>query len=369
MKCIECYVADTLKDFISDYSFPPFIKLHIIGIKDAVTPSHYSLLVLDINDINLFTPKEMRFKSESKFDTIGYVNSKYQSPDDIIEVCETLANISKVPGVLTHQQILSLMKLRILIYDGSDTNISSASYDLSLDKEHLRAGVEIKESDVVTIDSFDYVVVIAKESVNIPKNICGTFDLSVSMFCRGILLSNGPQIDPGYCGRLLCLLFNTSSKEFSMQPNQGFHYATIQFQGLTTSTNKPYDGKWNRKKSVKDYIVKYVDKGMSDRVRSITSLEDQISILSKYTTEHDNTHKHSQLAVLGLSGIALAVTIIASLFTLYVRNEYIDLTKSNVRLENKITTLEQQISSLNTSIATLTNKDKSKPNSTPKSKP
>jgi len=167
------------------------------------------------------------------------------------------------------------------------------------------------------------------------------------MFCNGIILSNGPQIDPGYCGRLLCLLYNTSSKDYLMQPNSNFHFASIQFQSLSSSTAKPYNGRWNRKKSVKDYIAQYVDQGVSDKVKTIQTLQERTSNLDVMVNDHTSSHKYSQLAVIGFSAIALGVTFLSILIALIARSEYVELIKSNTNNTNQISKLELEISKIN----------------------
>lgn len=243
------------------------LKFVLIEPCSSFKPTSYSILILDKSKHTLFSPQ--RFVSEKDFDVIAYYDASVNQPKDITEACEVLDFILMYPGILAHQQIISLMKLGILIYDGDEKRVKGASYDLFIDGEYLRSGIEVITKDTITIDPLDYIVVGALESVNLPKNICGNFDIKVSMFCKGVILSNGPQVDPGYQGRLLCLLFNTSAKEFQIEQNRGFEFSTIQFNALSMSTDVPYVGRYQRKQRIRDYIGQFADARIADIVKTI----------------------------------------------------------------------------------------------------
>jgi len=159
-------------------------------------PKEFSVLILDKTTHSLYSKKQ--FVCEKNFDVIAYYDNDSNRPEHIIAVLECFDHLLSCPGVLSHQQISTLMKLGILIYNGDLSRVRGASYDLIIDKEHLKSGIKVISAETFKIDPLDYVVVGAVESVNIPKNICASFDTKVSMFCKGIILSNGPQVDPGY---------------------------------------------------------------------------------------------------------------------------------------------------------------------------
>jgi deoxycytidine triphosphate deaminase len=219
---------------------------------------------------------EKRFSSENFFDVIAYYDKDVNRVEDIVNACEVLDHILSHPGVLASEQIVTLMKLGILIFDGTEKRVKGASYDLLIDKEHLQSGIKVVSSDTFTISPLDYIVASAKESVNLPKNICGTFDTKVSMFCKGIILSNGPQVDPGYQGRLLCLLFNTSAKEFIIEQSREFEFATIQFSALSKKTDIVYSGRYQRKERVRDYISQFADQSIGELVKNIPEIRNKL---------------------------------------------------------------------------------------------
>jgi hypothetical protein len=98
---------------------------------------------------------------------------------------------------------------------------------------------------------------------NFPRDVCGRFDLTVSLFCQGIILSNGPQVDPGFQGPLFCLLLNTSSSPVLLKRRQ--HYATLEFHELIEPTHI-YRGQY-REKTLIDYLPSNAARGAINELK------------------------------------------------------------------------------------------------------
>lgn len=107
----------------------------------------------------------------------------------------------------------------------------------------------------IKMETGDYALVGSVEIANLPRDVAGRFGLSVGLFMQGIILSNGPQIDPGFKGRLYCLLFNTSSQQ--VQIKKGQHYGTIEFIKLLEPTI-PYKGRYQEKNTLSEYLVRSI---------------------------------------------------------------------------------------------------------------
>jgi len=283
MNRIHCAISESLRDVFESHELPNGVSKIFIKSNDEYQLEGYNILVLDRQNEDMYSGIE--FRSERHFDVVAYYNRKINRPEDLDKVIKTLIQIRDEPGIIAFQQIKILMNLGILIYDGDISRIQGASYDLVIDKEFLRSGVAVEEREIIEIPPFDFVVVCARESANIPRNICATFDLKVSMFCKGIILSNGPQVDPGYQGRLLCLLFNSSSVPFRMEPHADFEFATLQFQSLSISSDVPYSGRYRKKQSVRDYVAQYAQETISDRMVTISKMQKTILELQSTTEE------------------------------------------------------------------------------------
>ena len=182
-----------------------------------------------------------------------------------------------------------------------ENNIQGASYDLSLGDEYYSGG-KIKmltdSEPFILIEPYDYALVTSKEIANFPRDISGRFDLSVSLFCQGVILSNGPQIDPGFKGRLFCLLFNTSNALVILKRSQ--HYATLEFHKLIEPTT-PYRGKYQRKIKIINYLPS-------------NTLQGAVSELRKELEKVKSESRNLQTIILGTIGAML--TIVALLLAL-----------------------------------------------------
>jgi deoxycytidine triphosphate deaminase len=146
-----------------------------------------------------------------------------------------------------------MIKCNCLLQRANLKNVSGASYDLSLGDEYFYGGRIRKlsgESPILLIEPYDYAIVTSSEIADMPRDISSRFDLSVSLFCQGIILSNGPQVDPGFRGPLFCLLFNTSSSPVLLK--RGQHYATLEFHKLLGPTYV-YRGLYQEKTLI-DYL-------------------------------------------------------------------------------------------------------------------
>ena len=162
----------------------------------------------------------------------------------------------KSGGVLPQKLITLMIESGMLLENAKTSNATAAAYDLMLDDEYYHNG---KINRLTEVDAFikmepgDYALVGSTEIANLPRDVAGRFGLSVSLFIQGVILSNGPQIDPGFKGRLYCLLFNTSSQQIQLK--RGQHYATIEFNKLLEPTTS-YQGKYLEKNKLSEYLPK-----------------------------------------------------------------------------------------------------------------
>ena len=183
----------------------------------------------------------------------GVYTVRKGSEEEVRDLILALWRSRNVGGVLSGKLIERLIACGTLLEGGEQCNVSGASYDLSLGDEYFYGGMihRLSERDpILTLEPYDYAIVTSREVADLPRDVSGRFDLSVSLFCQGVILSNGPQVDPGFRGLLFCLLFNTSSRPVLLKRRQ--HYATIEFHKLVGPTGG-YSGPYQAKTLV-DYL-------------------------------------------------------------------------------------------------------------------
>lgn len=194
--------------------------------------------------------------------------------DKTTELILSLWEYRRVGGVLPKRLIELMMECGALLENARPGNITGAAYDLSLGDEYYYGGETQSLTDsnqFITIEPYEYAIVTSREKANLPKDIAGRFDISVGLFCQGIILSNGPQVDPGFKGGLFCLLFNTSNDVVHLK--RGQHYATIEFNKLLEPTTV-YEGRYQDKDKIMDYLPKKASRSpISDLKKDISDLK------------------------------------------------------------------------------------------------
>ena len=179
--------------------------------------------------------------------------------------------------------------------------INNSSYDLTLGDEYYYAG-EINElSDkkpFLALEPYDYAIASCNEKISMPRDVSGRFDVSVNLFCQGIILSNSTQVDPGFRGKLFCLLFNTSNKVVYLKRHT--HFATMEFNKLIEPTT-PYSGKYADEDSIVPYLPTNVMQG------AINELKKEIENLKT---------ENQKMQGIYLSVLALFLAIVSIFLTL-----------------------------------------------------
>lgn len=144
-------------------------------------------------------------------------------------------------GIFDGETIRRLAKGGTLLRGHDDRLIQTASYDLRLaPRLKLERDVLVQLTDNqphFNIPPYSFVIVEAMEKVDLPRFAAGRFDVRVSLFMKGVLLSNGPQVDPGFQGSLFCALYNSSDEPVAIK--RGDHFATIEFHTTAVTAIGP----------------------------------------------------------------------------------------------------------------------------------
>lgn len=241
---------------------------------------------------------ENQRKKDREFSNVAHYILENNDAHLCAELIMDLWHLQKQGGGVPQQLICKMIKCGMLLENAVLTGIKGASYDLRLGDEYYYGG-EIRrlseEKPFLTVEPYDYAIVSCQETANIPRDIIAKFGLSVGLFCQGIILSNGPQIDPGFRGTLFCLLFNTSNRPVHIKRRQ--HYATIEFNKLLDFA-EPYAGKYQDRRNIIDYIPANALYG------AINELKKEIEELKKESHLMQNIY---------LGSVALMFTIISLL--------------------------------------------------------
>ena len=244
---------------------------------------------------------EQNQKDRKKQDKVHYIIDNMDL-ETTVQVIISLWKNQDRGGPLSQKIITNMIKCGILLRNTDLSMVRGASYDLRLGDEYYYGGKIQKLSDkkpFLTIEPYDYAIVSCIETAWMPRDVIAKFGLTVGLFCQGVILSNGPQIDPGFRGTLFCLLFNTSNRAIHLK--RGKHYATIEFNKLIGYA-EPYEGKYQGKKHIIDYIPENALHG------AINELKKEVEHLKKESRIMQNIYLAVVALMLAIISILLVIT-------------------------------------------------------------
>ena len=143
-------------------------------------------------------------------------------------------------GVLLSDRIAFYADAVGLVHPFVRERLGPASYDLTLGSDcwyadHVEATGDSKRTlapgEKLVIEPNSIVYITSAESLNLPFYLVGRFNLKLRLLHEGLLVGTGPQVDPGFVGRLSCPLHNISSSRVSIACGETF--AVLEFQKTT----------------------------------------------------------------------------------------------------------------------------------------
>lgn len=146
---------------------------------------------------------------------------------------------------------------KIGISDFSDDCLQPASYDMRVGEEGftLSAGtvINIQIDGELEIQPGDFALVMMHEKLRISADMLGRFGLR-SMYARmGLLATAGPQVDPGFEGKLVIGVVNFSSQLITLPYLDPF--CTLELYKLQKSARNSYRGPYQGQEHLTDKII------------------------------------------------------------------------------------------------------------------
>ena len=159
-------------------------------------------------------------------------------------------------GVLTSDEIEYYVNKCEMIHPFDPKSLKPAGYELHLGEDYAIGGKRKKlspENPELEIPPFEVAVISTKEIINLPRFIIARWNLRVRKVYEGLLWTGGPQVDPGWLGRLFCPIYNLSSEPVTLR--LGEPIALIDFVKTTPfqkGKTKEYD-RPPKRKELEDY--------------------------------------------------------------------------------------------------------------------
>ena len=131
--------------------------------------------------------------------------------------------------ILSDVEILREVESKSLTIEPFDERyLEPASYDLRVGKDAATvvkdAGpiINLEEARFLLIEPYAPAVIYSMEHLSLPLNLAGRFGLKSSLSRRGVYASVGPQVDPGFDGKLSVTLFNLTPGPVALNYGDAF---------------------------------------------------------------------------------------------------------------------------------------------------
>ena len=194
--------------------------------------------------------------------------------------------------------------------------IQPASYDLRVGAQGIsttsKQVVNIKEKGYFELRPGDFAVVLTREMLSFNDSYTARIGLRSKYARKGIIATTGPQIDPGFNGRLKIGITNLSPHAIAMPFEDDF--ITIEIHKLHMPCQKPYAGDYQGDTELSPRDIEAVAEGdnigfakMLDTMRALSKN------VSELTMNVDKQIKQSEIVVkqnksiMWLVGIGLAI--------------------------------------------------------------
>lgn len=167
-------------------------------------------------------------------------------------------------------------------------NLQPASYDLHVGRVLVGGkGIVDPQKERVILRTGDWAEIETYEDIGLSLNVAGSFGVRSSITRRGIVWFGGPQIDPGFRGKIFVSVFNPTSESFEIEPLQSFF--TIVFHHLRRKPSEGYKGKFQDRYDFPEEdvvrMMKMTGPTLADVVMSVSLLEETVKKLTEETTK------------------------------------------------------------------------------------
>ena len=189
--------------------------------------------------------------------------------------------------ILTAQQISDAYKRGDLVINPFDEQqIQGATYDLRVGDQGATTSTKkltnIRETGYLLLQPGDFGVVTVLEEIRLGPQYAGRFGLRSKYARKGIIATAGPQIDPGYHGRLIIGLSNLTPRAISLPYKDDL--VSVEFHRLEQATTKPYTGPYQDKLELGaeeiEFITESEGMALSEVLTTLRALSQNVGALT-----------------------------------------------------------------------------------------
>ena len=190
--------------------------------------------------------------------------------------------------------------------------IKAATYDMRVGGQAVTTSSQelrnLEEKGFVIFEPGDFGFVITMEKISISPQYAARFGLRASFARKGLTATVGPQIDPGFRGRLIIGLSNLTPNPITI--SHGDDLISVEFHQLPKPVAHPYHGKYQDVMALRPEDIALVTekKGMllSEMQATLSSLSLNVGTLTRDLRRFENVI----FIAIGLLGLFIAIVAI-----------------------------------------------------------
>jgi dCTP deaminase len=228
--------------------------------------------------------------------------------------------------ILTAQQIEEAQAAGDITIDPFELGqIQAASYDLRVGSEGIATStknlVNLEQTGYLLLQPGDFAVVTVLEELKLGPQYAGRVGLRSSYARKGLIATTGPQVDPGFHGRLIVGVTNLTPNVISLPFKDDF--VTIEFHRLERATSKPYQGPYQGRLHLGPEEMSAVTEGtgmaFSEVLTTLRSLNQNVSSLAESvaTLKGEMSSLRTLVPLIVGGGIAIITVIVSILLFVF----------------------------------------------------
>lgn len=197
-----------------------------------------------------------------------------------------------------------------------DSQVQAATYDFRVGEYGITTSskkkVNIRENGYLLLDPGDFGVVTVLEVLKLGAQYTGRFGLRSKYARKGLVATTGPQIDPGYYGRLIIGVTNLTPKPVSLPYKDDL--ISVEFHRLEEPAANPYKGPYQSRLELgaeeMEFISESEGMGLSEMLNTLRSLTANVAEMDKSISALASQFKILLWAVpIGMAVLALIVAV------------------------------------------------------------
>ncbi len=202
-------------------------------------------------------------------------------------------------------------KIKIEGYD--EEKVQPASYDLRVGDQGITTSsgtiIDIKKAGFLELAPGDFGTILVYEGLEFDNQHVARFGLRSYYSRKGIVASIGPQIDPGFKGKLKIGVVNLSPHKIVFPYLDDF--LTMEIHRLSEPAENPYQGPYQNEKGLSASDISNVKEGenmgFGSMMKNLASLTTNVDHLAKSIDHLTRDHRILKWAI----GIVVALAIVS----------------------------------------------------------